>query len=241
MKDGKCWMTQNLDLDLSTKKELTSIDTDVPEEASYTPEYDTATAVTADTILANNTGQRSWSLGNVRITNPDASNGCGSGKNSAADCTNQFTSYTTPTSANGDVNAHYILGNHYQWNVATAGTGGSITSGMATNSICPKGWKLPTSGNDNGTYLGDTAALVAALGGNLVSDILKAPFYGVRGGNVVQNTTDLFKFAGAEGYYWSATSYTNTNAYSLAIYGNSFGSADGNARNRGRTVRCIAR
>ncbi len=48
--------------------------------------------------------------------------------------------------ANGDVNAHYIVGNYYQWNAATARDGRSDYEwAQASSSICAKGWKLPTS------------------------------------------------------------------------------------------------
>jgi len=53
--------------------------------------------------------------------------------------------------AGGTYDAHYLAGNYYQWNTATAGTGGTqITANKdnpvnASNSICPKNWRLPTS------------------------------------------------------------------------------------------------
>ncbi len=59
--------------------------------------------------------------------------------------------------------AHYLIGNYYQWNAAVAGTGGADVvspSGAATDpsllvdakdSICPKGWKLPTAGRNTST------------------------------------------------------------------------------------------
>ena len=53
---------------------------------------------------------------------------------------------------------HYLIGNYYQFNTATAGYGGVEKNGAGewvgvqnTNveySICPKGWKLPLSGNN---------------------------------------------------------------------------------------------
>ena len=59
MKDGNCWMTQNLALDLSTSKTLTSADTDV--SSSYTPKSNTKTTTTSG---ATSAGQ-SWSLDNA--------------------------------------------------------------------------------------------------------------------------------------------------------------------------------
>ncbi len=235
--DGKCWMTQNLDLDLSTSKTLTTADSDV-SAAGYKPAYDTATTASSSTIENSATAQRSWSLGNYRITNPNMSSDCGYPKNDASQCTGQFTAYNTPTTANGDVNAHYILGNHYQWNTATAGTGGSITGGQATNSICPKGWRLPTSNTG-----GEFETLVNKLGGtSATNNVTQAPFYGVRGGHVYQNT-NLFAYAGDYGRYWSSTPYSNsTSAYNLNFAGTSnINPSNTNYRRYGFSVRCIAR
>jgi uncharacterized protein (TIGR02145 family) len=44
-------------------------------------------------------------------------------------------------------------GGYYNFYTATAGTGGTeITDGETTSSICPKGWRLPTGG-DNGEFM----------------------------------------------------------------------------------------
>ncbi len=60
-------------------------------------------------------------------------------------------------SKGGEYDAHYLLGNYYQWNTATAGSGGEIVSSgtegdnanfipnNAKDSICPKNWQLPTA------------------------------------------------------------------------------------------------
>ena len=238
--DGKCWMTQNLDLDLSTGTKLTSDTSDVPA-AGYIPAYSTATTADSSTILDDNTGQRSWSLGNVRITNPNMNSDCGYPKNSAANCTSQFTTAggSTPTTRNGDELAHYILGNHYQWNAATAGTGDTVTGGQATNSICPKGWRLPTSGSS-----GEFQALANVLGAS--SDVMKftnSPFYGVKGGIVANRTDILFAYAGNVGRYWSSTPESSGFAYSLSFNWNNVpvNSSLTNGRNNGCSVRCIAR
>ncbi len=163
--DGKCWMTQNLDLDLSTGRALTPNDSDVA--TNWTPGFDTASQASASTVNdASHTETRSWNLGSYRISNPTASSDCGHPKSDLSQCASQFTSFATPTTANGDVNAHYIVGNYYQWNAATAGTGGTITSGQATSSICPKSWKLPTS---NSTTIGSFGGLINAysIGSNV--------------------------------------------------------------------------
>ena len=143
--------------------------------SSWTPGFTTATQATSSTVNPSSQVEtRSWSLGNYRITNPTTSSDCGYPKNDLSQCTEQFTPYTTPTTVNGDELAHYIVGNHYQWNAATAGTGGSITEGQATSSICPKGWRLPTSGVDGSELqeLLQLATLVIAWIGWLVHHII---------------------------------------------------------------------
>lgn len=238
--DGKCWMTQNLDFDLSTSTTLTPSTSDV--SSNWAPGYSTASSATSSTILASDTGTRSWNLGNYRIKNPASSSNCSYPKNSAADCSSQFTAYTTPTSANGDVNAHYILGNHYQWNAATAGTGGTITSGQASSSVCPKGWKLPTS---NTSTTGSFGGLINASNiGSNVTTLTSAPYYFVRGGLIDQNASILYADAGASGYYWSSTPSSNgVNAYNLYFSSTaSINTSDSaGTRRYGRSVRCIAR
>ncbi len=54
---------------------------------------------------------------------------------------------TAVNDATHEYDPHYLVGNYYQWNTATAGSGGSNGDVNATDSICPKGWKLPTSGD----------------------------------------------------------------------------------------------
>ncbi len=233
--DGKCWMTQNLDLDLSTSTALTPSDSDVA--TNWTPEYSTATTASSSTILADSAGQRSWSLGNYRITNPTSTSSCSAGNSSAANCSAQFTSYNTPTSANGDVNAHYILGNHYQWNAAAAGTGGSVSSGQATSSICPKGWTLPTGGT-SGAF---RSLITAANVGTSIVKLVSSPYYFVKGGYVNQ-TTNYFVNAGNNGRYWSSTG-VNANASSELYFHDStnIDAAATTSRNLGSSVRCVAR
>ena len=47
--------------------------------------------------------------------------------------------------------AHYLIGNYYQYNAAVAGGAPKEidTQRDLPNSICPKGWRLPTAGNQN--------------------------------------------------------------------------------------------
>lgn len=242
--DNKCWMTQNLALDLNTNTlPLIAITSDV--ENDWTPMNDDEVLYTADiadegTILNSYTGQRSWNLGSYYIKSPNNPTSCGSKKNSLASCIDYFVALVAPVSADNNTNAHYLVGNYYQWTTATAGTGKDITEGQAEGSICPSGWKLPTAGSG-----GEFVALVDALGGtSSANSITDAPFYGVRGGLVWQDSYFLSD-AGNGGTYWSATATnSNSHAYNLTlISSNGFRPSAYNAspRNQGYSVRCIAR
>jgi len=62
----------------------------------------------------------------------------------------------------------------------------------------------------------------------------------VRGGDVWQNTSNLFENAGNNGNYWSSTPHSNgTNAYNLNFNGTSnINPSNNNNRNAGFSVRC---
>lgn len=255
--DGECWMTQNLDLDLSAGVALTSNMTDIgwdgskyPTAATWAPGYDTATSVTSSTILASDAGTRSWSLGNFRIASPTVLTATCSKKSSVAECS-LFTAYDTPTAANtSDAdNAHYIVGNYYQWCTATAGcknssgqTGTSLLGESAVDSICPRGWRLPTPTN----FYSLVTSFDRQTTKQKVVAFTSSPYYFVAGGDVYQDMNSMLSGAGSTGFYWSSVADNNTSVYakfldfsSNAIH--SGPSLSGTYRYYGFSVRCIAR
>ena len=241
LKDGNCWMTQNLDLDLSTSEALTPENSDVSR--SWTPTNNTLTDGTQTT--SDYEAEWSWNLGDYVLTTPNAGTNCGiSGISDFGDCTSvgfQSVAGMTPmTDGNAtDVisgntyNAHYHVGNHYTWNAATAGTGGTITSTNATDSICPKGWQLPGSFRalTNAYSINSNAAGSTAL--------VSAPLYFVRSGYVRSGS---LRRAGNYGYYWSSTAYSSTSyAYFLYFYSGFVNPSGYGSRYNGFSVRCLAR
>ena len=137
--------------------------------------------------------------------------------------------------------AHYLVGNYYQWNAATAGTGGeSVTSGNTTGSICPKGWTLPSrvanssTGND---FYGLTNAYGIISNTAGATAITQAPLYFSPVGYVYGSLS----YAGYVGSYWSSTAESSDNAYNL-YFNSDYVSPSGNYyRYNGRSVRCLAR
>ena len=81
LKDGNCWMVQNLDLDLSTE---TTLDSTMSNVASYTPPYDINNWVLDGSPYNNrlNYGQHAWDIGNVVIGTPLEATGCAAYGNS---------------------------------------------------------------------------------------------------------------------------------------------------------------
>ena len=133
--------------------------------------------------------------------------------------------------------AHYLVGNYYQFNSATAGTGASVTIRYddASSSICPKGWRLPSRGNSNDTndFYALTTGNIAATG----STLSKAPYYFIPAGYVLFGSIT----AGVYGSYWSSTASSNVNAFNLYFRSGDVSPSGGDNRHRGQSVRCLAR
>ena len=245
LKDDNCWMTQNLDLDLSASKALTPDDSDVSR--SWTPTNNTLTDGKQTT--SEREAIWSWDLGDYVLTTPNAGTSCGtSGKSDFGDCTSvgfQSVAGMTPMT-DGDAtdvisgntyNAHYHVGNHYTWNAATAGTGRSLTYTEAPDSICPKGWRLPTS-MSSGEYQALATAYSISSNEAGSTALVSPPLCFVRTGLV--NASGLLG-AGDFGAYWSSTvGMTLDFAYYLR-FGSGFVSPSIDFhRYTGQSVRCLA-
>ena len=242
--DNTCWMTQNLDLDLINGTPLTPEDSDV--SSSWNPPITTEkNGIVTD--VRDSEGTYSWDFGLYVKNNPDNYNTfCHnvktmSGCNGWTDVTNltpaetEWVGSEDNTVSGNTYDAHFLIGNFYQWNAATAGTGGTVTGTNATNSICPKGWQLPTSNNsDPGSF----GSLVGSLNSTTIT---QAPYYFNPSGEV---RTGLLGGAGYNGCYWSSTRYSNitfANAYNLNFSSGSFNPSSNIGRHTGNSVRCLAR
>ena len=253
LKDGNCWMTQNLDFDIPAGG-LTSADSDVTSTWNSSSTY--PPTATSTTISSNSsyTGRLSWDLGMYVKSDPDGySSSCDDVKGlSDPSCTSagwtdvsSMTPMADGTSneviSGSTYNAHYLVGNLYQWNAATAGTGGAdVVDEDATDSICPKGWQLPTSNNSNS---GSFQALMTAysISSNTAGGtaITQSPLYFHPSGYV--NSGSL-RYADDRGYYWSSTASSTGNAYYLYFdSGGVFPSTYVSRRYNGQSVRCLAR
>lgn len=165
MKDGKCWMVQNLDLDLNdTTLPLKAGTTDLVGKTEWTPDTQTGTGNANFTTDRSETISQSYDPGMWVLTDPQMLSDCGvigSGKKSPAECGNIYTNVegweptysanggTAINSSNKTYDAHYLIGNYYSWPTAVVGEGVGLKAANVDGSICPKGWKLSTGGMMN--------------------------------------------------------------------------------------------
>ena len=255
--DGNCWMTQNLDLDLDGRT-LTPDDSDVSSDWNF----DTGAADTGGGwYTAANQGSgsgstddddniQSWDLGEYVWKTPNNSGFCYPNTNfSHYSCSSYWQSTSGMTAmtelrtdgvaVSGDTyDAHYLVGNYYSWPAATAGSGNDTAySGIAADSICPAGWRLPTH-----TGTGSFSRLISAydIGDNATGGtvIVGAPLYFVRGSSVSPGHN--LGNAGREGGYWSNHGYTTSYAYGLDFDSSGVNASYYDRRFYAYSVRCVA-
>jgi hypothetical protein len=149
--DGECWMTQNLALELSTSKALTSADTDLNTKDSWIPNRNTEPRMD---IYRNPYGTQQQT-GNMDLSFYHADKN----ENRIYYVTG-YSKSTAPT----DTTDEYLWqdpGVAYMFRAASTGDYAYDSGGYNVhlyNSICPKGWSLP-----EGEYvLGDNNTVLSA-------------------------------------------------------------------------------
>lgn len=141
--------------------------------------------------------------------------------------------YNDPAAQNVYIDAD---GGYYTWNAATANTGAELSTNgaIAPDSICPKGWKLPTAAEMN-TLLntqGDDHSTEAG------SYLRSAPGNFTLSGNYYDG---LLSLSGTGGYWWSSTAFDVNDAKYMAVKSDPDAFLYTHSRRYGYAVRCIAR
>ena len=141
---------------------------------------------------------------------------------------------------------HGKIGNYYNWSAAiasnnsanlTTSTYGNVANNPQ-NSICPKGWRLPTVSSV--AAKSEFARLNNVYNSGSTSNgtgLINSPVYMVRSGYVNDGSLNL---AGYFGYYWSSTVSSANYAYNLVFRSDNVYPANGNGRDNGRSVRCVS-
>ena len=236
LKDGNIWMTQNLDLDLDPAKPLTSNDTDLTD-------HSLAGAYADDYNYNASTGVTTWTPERKTI---DFQNTTVTGwKN---DNNNPYSASKTDSAETGRTS----LGNYYNWTAAIASNNSSsLTQDTISditknpkNSICPKGWRLPTISNQSETVAGSTnefARLNFLYNNGLTNTdagLVAPPLWFILG----SNHRDVS--IGFDGNYWSSTIYNSSYSYYInfrlgGVNPEAYTSSLG--RSFGFSVRCVVR
>ena len=223
LKDGNIWMTQNLDYDLS-----------VAENQTLTPS--TSNVTENRTVTPANTDLATFSTDYNSIYYLDG------GDTYYANGTTKTEGYSSLPE--DDTNRHYAQGDYYSWKAATAGVGTtSITNADVNESICPSGWRLPTSNSADANY--SFGNLVKQYGytsssqsGTTDATLLASPLFFARGGNVYSGS---LLSRGSSGLYWSSRAYSySSSAYYLFFYSSRVTPSNYYDRFGGFSVRCVA-
>ena len=254
LEDNKCWMTENLQLDLiaDTTAEnyipLDSTNTDIdvdsynPNGGAYSPDSgyskDDDTGVVTwvpenATIAPGNLSSNTWANSN---TDPSSYN---SGDqyyypnyDSAINSGNDFSYTLAACEVQGHTDCkHYKAGNYYNWSAEVASNDTStITGGSATNSICPKGWRLPKYSPNNDFAILGTAYNITTSN---ALDLRNSPLYLTRSGDLsgaaIHNSL-------ANGNYWF-----DSPGRRLSFNKTSFNPNNSYAKDAGYSLRCLAR
>ena len=258
--DGHIWMTQNLDFDIDTTRTYTHNDTDL----GWNPNsFDANATWTPDTtngkynLPINGTSVPNWSDQNNYPYSADPGDVYYYTSNSTSSDTkyNSLSACTTAGHTEGECK-HYHAGNYYNWTAAIASNNstniGSTAGEIASNSICPKGWRLPNASqtdninNEFGRmlYQAEITAKVSAGNDSVgyatggFNKLRSNPYYFVRSGSIGGGT--LYN-PGVSGLYWPSTVSSSTNAYGLFFNGTAIYPARNGNRYDGWSVRCVAR
>ena len=223
--DGNIWMTQNLDHNIGDVDGgmYTSADTDLPSNATWTPNDSEYTYTTDDTTWNGSaTAPESYDPGELYWNGELNENWDGT--------------LDTMTTESGD--SHYHIGNYYNWTAAVAmNDSSSYTTDQqdVNQSICPAGWRLPTySGDKSYENLVSAQSLSAGTSGNIQS----APTYFVYGGGWYASSYNV----GSVGYYRSSVVRRSYSAYLLSFYVNDdLNPQNNDGRGYGFSLRCVAR
>ena len=235
LKDGNCWMTQNLDFDLDPSVTLTPEDTDVTE--NWTP-------IRATIAGIENLNSENWGNSND-MSSFDPGNYYFEGiyYRSSEECNYLTTTCDhyaqTPYTINGE---HGHVGNFYNWNAAATRNDARNDSWSGNvdveNSICPKGWRLPYGGYS--TQGNDFETLSTAYGVATDSDsvLLANPLFFVRTGQVYVG--GMYSSCLTNGNYWTSTISGSWRSDFRFMYAG-INIRDSWSADHGLSVRCVAK
>ncbi|MBR3270032.1 hypothetical protein IKG07_02165 [Candidatus Saccharibacteria bacterium] len=130
-------------------------------------------------------------------------------------------------------------GCYYNWYTATASSGTtSVSSGNVDYSICPAGWKLPTSTQYQGLIDNYTPATALFVNPTSATENIGGAFApGILLSGAYQNAGGIY--IGQNGNYWVSTGYNAQRAMSFLSSTTSASVEEGFSKFTGLPIRCI--
>ncbi len=225
--DDKCWLLDNLALDLTNSTVLNGMNENNTHASNTTLGY----------LKGTTTGTTSDQYATAKVTNWTSSYSYSAPLVSMAD-----KDKTAPTGTSSDpkqslaTSNNWKYGGYYNYCAASAGsycygngTSEGTSSGNATEDICPKGWRMPTSNS------GEYQTLYSNTNYNNYDryrEALRLPLSGYfYDGSAIDQ--------GSYGFCWSSTRSSNRNMYTLFANTGNIYPANGDYRYIGRSVRCV--
>ena len=219
--DGNCWMSQNLNLILYANEPVIT-STNTGGISTFTPTNTTQTASGTRWPNSENIARSYEQTGSYAYYR--------GGRTQNASPTESSNAYLWESA-----------GVSYNWYAATGGTGiTTLTTGEASASICPKGWRLPASGNTK-SFTG----LFAAYGNGssntpAAASMIAAPLNFTRAGYYRNNSTQSPSSRGTSGRYWTSYTTQASNAAYMSLTSSAVNSAQSGSRGLGHNIRCVA-
>ena len=269
--DNHCWMTQNLDLDIISDTNaqnyiaLTSENTDLSTDESVYTDSNTIYALKGENDTYGYTyenGIATWTPERSTIVYDQLSSATWASDNNHPYSYDRLDNNGNPVYPDSNVSQaiagnHGLSGNYYNWTASIASndsTNANVNSSGSDqiNSICPKGWRLPSAANKE---FGDLLVTYNIIQTNTSTAYLEGgfnkmsvlPLYFVRGGYIFPNGS--LGDTGGIGNYWTSTGTTYNGPGVFFLYFTS-GSVQPqrsafsivyDGKRNGRPTRCLAR
>ena len=270
LRDGHCWMTEDLDTLVTKGKTFSSKDTDLNVHGTTEYSYEFG--------YAYNNGEITWSPARDAVSIEDLdSTGKIEGFNTSFYWSEMaietgdiyqredyFDSYecnyfTIPRSCydyfkdSGNDDSHRHMGDYYTWAAAIASNNTheirndtkSDISNNPKNSICPKNWRLPTISYDEAETEGSTNEFVRLeylyrTGENYSGEDFFSAPLYFNRGGSIGYSVTQ-QYAGYNSEYWTSTSAGQYSGYSLWATSSSFSGTGTSNTSYLKQVRCVAR
>ncbi|MDO5480281.1 MAG: hypothetical protein Q4F58_01225 [Candidatus Saccharibacteria bacterium] len=249
--DGRCWMLDNLNLDLTSRDIVNGMDSTNTNATDTVLGYlKNGGGTTTDQWAIDGLTYQNWTSEANTYSAPliNKSGSCDSSYNGGTPCSAE---YQDKTYTHNDIivtnkigSGTYRIGIYYNFCAASAGSycygSGSSSgtpSGNAEYDICPAGWRMPTGGGG-----GEYEKLYNIIGNNDVSSPLsfQSKLSTPISGSYYQNTAIR---QGIYGFFWSSTYNTDRYMYDLRTSDDAslLQPKNYSPRTYGRPIRCIAK